>query len=232
MQDPSQSRLTVGDRTTIVSRIAVPTGTMVQVRVPEDSGLVTLNGTPQVTREGDSVRISWPVTVWQAGSQQLVIPGPILIGLGAPPDTLPDLLIPIQVASLLPTGVPSESIAPQSGQQWIPATHHSMRPLLTLVPVTLMLLLLLHWWWRRHGSWPPPETFPEPEPLSQTILEQWLDAGEGQLALRHLQAVMQGEQRYQDWLARAAEIQYAVVDHSNLVALVHEGWSLLNRVES
>lgn len=233
MRQTGQPRLTVGDQTTIIHRIAVPAGTMVQVQPLRDTTLVTLSAPPEITREGDSVRIAWQVIVWEAGSHQLVIPGPVLVTLNVPPDTLPDLKIPLQVQSVLPVGVAVESISAKPPQDWLPAQQRSFSPFLTLFPFVLMGLLLLHWWWRRRGPWPVWPVAAESVPLTAGTLEAWLTAGEAQLALRHLQAAMPpGDPQFQSWLAQAERLRYAPVDQRSLEILIRDGWKLLHPGEA
>ena len=109
-------RLTVGDTTTIVQRVAVPAGALVQPQAPTDTTLATLLGPPSVTREGDSVRIAYRVTVWAPGQNTLTIPGAVVVRLDGQIDTLPDARVPLNIASVLPTGRPAAQVAPKQAK--------------------------------------------------------------------------------------------------------------------
>ncbi len=222
-------RPTVGDTTTLVYRLAVPPDAMVLPRAPTDTSLVTMLAPPTVQREGDTVRIAWPVTLWAPGQHTLTIPGVIVVRAGVPPDTLGDLRVPLHVASVLPERIASESLPPQPPRGWVQDGEPTLLPLLLLLPPLLLLLGASHWWWRRRGPVPSAPPAPIRPPLDAARVERWLAAGEGRLVLRHLAAELPDTSAANAWRARADAIRYAPVDATAVLTLAREGWALHQR---
>ncbi len=221
------ARLTVGDTTTIVVRVAVPRGALVEPRDPADSSLVTLFGPPRVNREGDAVRIAFKVSLWAPGQHTLVIPGAIVVRLDGRIDTLPDARVLLNVASVLPAGQPAGRVTPRQASPWVPRADRTLLPW----AVALMLLLLispLAWWrWRRRGPLPVAPSAPRIPPPGHARVAAWVAAGEARLALQHLEVALRDSPAAAAWLAREAAIRYAPATAEELAALSHEGLRLL-----
>jgi hypothetical protein len=213
----------VGDTLTIVHRIAAAPGSVVQVRAPEDSNLATLVGVPVVTREGDSVRISYTVAVWAPGHNDLVLPGAVVIGMGGRVDTLANAHVSLDVASLLPAGQAPIKVTPRQAQPWVPRADLTILPFAVLLPIALVVLGVAHWRWGRRG--PKPVVVPNSARLlvGRERLERWLAAGEARLALEHLESLTRDREDLTDWRTRVDAVRFAPSADADLVALVREG---------
>lgn len=224
---PQQGRPTVGDTMTVVHRVAAPAGAVVQARAPLDSTIATLLGAPIVTREGDSVRIAYPMTVWAPGRSELVIPGPVVVTPDGAIDTLPDARIVLDVASVLPAEQRPATIAPKPVRPWVVRADRTAMPLLFALALLLLVAGLGRWWWRRRGPVRLPHPPVEAPPPSAERHRAWVEAGEGRLALEHLQALARGREEFADWNARAEAVRFAAGGEAELAALVDEGWRRL-----
>ena len=225
MQEPV--RRTVGDTFTIVQRVRTVPGAVVQPRTLTDSSLVTLISPPTLTREGADVRIAYHVAVWQAGTNELILPGPVVVTPGGVVDTLPDGHVLLQVASLLPAGKAVTSIAPKAARPVVPRGDRTVIPFFVLLGLLVGALALVRWWLRRRGpAVLTPAALPA-TPIDAEQLERWLAAGEAQLALRHVDALVHNRLEMTDWCARSAAARYAVGADATLAALVREGWERL-----
>lgn len=222
-----QGQRTVGDTLTIVHRVRVASDVVVQPRVPTDSSLVTLLSAPSFTREGDTVRIAYHVALWQAGTNELTLPGPVIVSAEGVVDTLPDFHVLLQVASLLPAGKATATVDPKAARPVLPRGDRTALPFLVLLGV-LAILVALAWWWRRRRG--PERVLPRPPqvaPVDRERMARWLDAGEAQLALTHVEALLRDRPDLDDWRQRAAAARFARGADAELAALVHEGWEQL-----
>lgn len=221
------SRPTVGDSIHVVQRIAAAPGALVQPRAPRDSTLATLLGPPEVSREGDSVRISYTLSVWAAGRNELVLPGAVVIRTDGRVDTLPDARVRLDVASVLPEGARPEAVTPQAARPWVPRADRTILPLLVLVPITLALCALGAWAWRRRGPIPPP-TLPSVVPeVPVARLAAWLEAGEAGLVVDHLMPRLTGRAGTEAWRAAVDEVRFTAGSEGALAALAREGLARL-----
>lgn len=222
-----QQQRSVGDTFTVVHRVAVPSGSVVQPRLPTDSNLVTLLGAPAITREGDSVRIAYSVAVWAPGSNELVIPGAIVVARDGRIDTLPDARVMIDVASVLPAGQDAATIAPRAARPWLARGDVTWLPFVVLLPIVLAAAAAAWWWRRRRGPLPPPlpvRTAPRVDPAR---LATWLDAGEARLVVDHLEHALADVPEAATWHADAARLRFAPAPGGEIVALAHRGLQLL-----
>ncbi|HEY4322246.1 MAG TPA: hypothetical protein VGM77_13855 [Gemmatimonadales bacterium] len=223
---------TVGDTITVVHRVAVPQGAVVEVRALTDTSIATLVGQPVMTREADSVSITYTLAVWAPGEGTLVLPGPVVVDMRGTVDTLADARMPITVASLLPTGKPAATIAPKTAVLWLPHLDRSMLPFATLVPLALLVVGLVQWGWRRRGA-PFVQTISPvvAMPLTEARVAAWLAAGESRLLLDHLEAQVRGRPEFDDWRGRAELLRFAAVPDAAVEALVHEGLAMVRARE-
>lgn len=227
-QDPQ--RPTVGDTLTIVHRVVAPDGALVQPRGPTDSTLATLVGTPEVRREGDSVRIAYTVAVWSPGRRELVIPGPIVVRGSGAIDTLPDARVTLDVASVLPERVTAESIAPRAARPWVERASASLLPLAALLVPVALALAALALWWRRRGRLeplPPPPSLDGAARIMQ--LGRWLDAGEATLAVDHIASMLPAGEQAEAWRQRVAAVRFAPDGAERLAILGREGLRMLEQ---
>ena len=222
-----QAQHTVGDTFTVVHRVAVAPGSVVQPRPPADSSIATLMGAPTVSREGDSVRIAYAVAVWAPGRNELVLPGAIVVGVDGRIDTLPDARIMLDIASVLPDGQPIATVAPRAARPWVERNERSLLPLLVMLPIAAVLVFALHWQRRRRGPVPPPTPLPI-APATDTIrLAAWLDAGEVRIVADHLEHALTDVAAAAAWRERLRAVRFAPVDGAGLDALCREGLALL-----
>jgi hypothetical protein len=229
-QDPARpARPTVGDTLTVVHRIAVPVGTLVQPRGPTDSTLATLIGPPVVSREGDSVRIAYTVAVWAPGQHDLVIPGAITVAGDGTVDTLADATVRYDVASVLPPRVAAESVTPQAAQPWVERAEPSGWPFLVLLLPVVLVLAAAALWWRRRGKGPATTPIPSDQGSSvRSRLERWQAAGESALVIDHLLGALPVDAATNTWRARVEAIRFDPAARAQLDELVTEGLRLFD----
>lgn len=223
-------RLTVGDTTTIVQRVAVPPGALVQPQAPSDTTLATLLGPPSVTREGDSVRIAYRITVWAPGANTLTIPGAIVVRLDGGIDTLPDARVPLSIASLLPVGQPAAQVPPKQARPWVARADRTLLPWAITMPSVLLLGLFLWWLRRRRGPPMAPPPPPATPPLDVERLARWIAAGESRLAVLHLEAALRDRPEAAEWCSAVAAVRYAPEADADLHALARSGMALATEV--
>lgn len=220
-------RPTVGDTVQVVQRIAAPPGALVQPRGPADSSLATLLGPPEVSREGDSVRIGYTLSVWAAGRNELVLPGAVVIRVDGRVDTLPDARVLLDVASVLPEGARPEAVTPKAARPWVPRADRTLLPVLVLLPIVCAFLVLGAWAWRRRGPLPPPSAPPGLAHVPVERLAAWLDAGEGGLVVDHLGPRLDGRPEAAAWREAVAAVRFTAGSEAALVALARDGLALV-----
>ncbi len=223
---------TVGDTLTVVHRVPLPAGALLEPRGPTDSAIATLVGAPIVQREGDSVRIAYTLAVWAPGRHQLVIPGAVVVGGDGRIDTLPDATVALRVASVLPERVAPESIAPQAARPWVERGTVSWWPFVVLLVPVALLLGAAAFWWRRRG----PVVAASPRPAASRAervaqVERWLDAGEVALAVDHLAAMLPDDEAGRAWHERARALRFDPDRAAELAAAARAGLQLLSRGE-
>jgi hypothetical protein len=227
-QEPQAARPTVGDTVTVIHRVAVPAGALVQARGPEDTTIVTLAGLPDVSREGDSVRIAYTLSVWATGQHSLEIPGAVVVHGDGRVDTLPPARVRLDVASVLPDR-PVDSIAPRAPSPWVRREEASGWPFIVLGLPLLLALLAVGWWWRRRGPRPaaiaPP---PAPRGDAASRIRRWSTAGETGLALDHLLHALPEDDRTRAWRREVEAVRFDPAAATRAVALVEEGLRLLD----
>jgi hypothetical protein len=211
----------------VVQRIAVPPGALVQPRSPEDSSLATLLGPPDVSREGDSVRIGYTLSVWAAGRNELVLPGAVVIRADGRVDTLPDARVLLDVASVLPAGARPEAVTPQAARPWVPRADRTLLPVVVLLPMVCALVALGAWAWRRRGPLPPPPAPPGVPHVPVARLAAWLDAGEAGLVVDHLGPRLDGHPEAEAWREAVGAVRYTPDSAAALAALARDGLALV-----
>lgn len=217
-------RRTVGDTLTIVQRVRTVPGAVIQPRSLTDTSMVSLLSPPSMTRDGDSIRITYRIAVWQPGVNELTLPGPVVVTPRGLVDTLPDAHVLLQVASLLPSGKAVAAIAPKAARPVVPRGDRTLLPFAALLVILGSAVALTHWRLRRRG---PARVFPTPAPpppLDTERLERWLAAGEAPLALMHIEALVRDRPEFAEWRARSAAARYARGAEAELAVLVREGW--------
>lgn len=219
---------TVGDTLTVVQRVSVPAGALVQPRGPTDSLLATLVGTPAVTREGDSVRIAYTLAVWTPGEHQLNLPGAVVLLPGGQVDTLPEATVALRVASVLPSTTAVDSLTPRAARPWVPQADRSVLPFAVILLPLLLVLAAVTWWWRRRGPLRPPaarRAAAGSAPLD--MIERWLAAGETELAIDHLLALVPADAAGTAWREAVRRVRFTTEARPQLAALADEGRHLV-----
>ena len=172
-----QGSPTVGDTVWVSRTIPLPAGWSARAPAWDPGGAVELLGRAVVEALGDSVRVRYPLVVWQPGSHVVEVPGPVLLSPRGDVDSVRLSRVTITIASVLPA-VPSDSILrPQPPTGIIPRPVTSLVPLLVLWGVAALLVVPLHWWWRRRGKPAPSAAAPEPAASSPPVA-RWAAAGE------------------------------------------------------
>ncbi len=224
-QAPAQAgrRPTVGDTITVVQRVAAPPGALVQPRPPGDTLVATWLAPPEVSREGDSVRIAYTLTVWAPGRNDLELPGAILVTRDGAVDTLPAARVRLEVTSVLPADTRPETVPPRAARPWVPRADRTGLPWLVLVPLALLVLAAAGWAWRRRGPVPPPVTAPASPRTPTARLEAWLAQGEAALVVDHLATDLRDAPEAEDWRAAVAAVRFTPGAGAALAALAREG---------
>ena len=233
-QAPQQGQgPTVGDTLTVIHRVAVPPGALVQPRGPTDSTLATLVGTPELVREGDSVRIAYTIAVWSPGRHRLTIPGAVVVEGNGRIDTLPDATVTLQVASVLPERVSAESIVPRDARPWVARSDVSLLPFVVLLVPVALLVAGATLWWRRRGPVVAEVGPPAVDPGAHAArLDAWLAAGEVALVVDHLAALLPRDDVTEPWRARMRRDRFDPDARDELGTLAREGLDLLRHQRS
>ena len=167
---------TVGDTLWLLRTVAVPAGRTLRPAGWRPDDPVELLGPPRVIERGDSAVIAYPVVVWRAGTHEVEIPGPLLLGVGGGVDSLAPQRITFQVASVLPKVPPDSTLAPQPRAEFVARGTRSILPMLLGLVAAALVLAPLRWWWRRRGPAAPPASS---APAKREMpLARWADAGE------------------------------------------------------
>jgi hypothetical protein len=167
---------TVGDTVWLSRTIAVPPGYVVRAADWDPADPIELLGRPRVVVAGDSAQVTYPVVVWQPGTQLIELPGPLLLGPGGTVDSLRGQQVKLEVRSVLPSTTPASALSPQPRAAIVAIRAVSLAPLVILWVISLALLLPLHLWWRRRGK---STQAPAPNhPVAEPPLDRWADDGE------------------------------------------------------
>jgi len=167
---------TVGDTIWLERTVAAPAGAEVRAAVWEPEGPISLLGKAEVRRSGESATIAYPAVAWVAGSQSVVVPGPIIIHRDGSTDSLPSETRTIQIASVLPPGTAPDKLPVQPGAGIVAERIHSPWAVVIAVLAGCLLLAPLVWWWRRRGP-VVPVTGPSVAE-AEIPLTEWTEAGE------------------------------------------------------
>ena len=219
---------TVGDTITIVRWIHARPGVVIDARASLDSAVATLVSAPVLTREGDSVRIAYTISVWTPGHSDLLLPGPVVVDQRGHVDTLADTHVALDVGSVLPAAKPAVTIKPQAARMWLPRADRSDLPFVVLMPLILFAIVALHWRWRRRGP-RSAQLSPAPEAivLTEARLHAWIAAGESRLALDHIDAMVRDRPEFVGWRERVLRARFAAGDESVGAMLALEAWARL-----
>lgn len=218
----AQRQVTVGDTVTLVQRVPLPSGAVVQPRALLDSSLVTPIAPPFIQREGNVTRIAYRVAIWAPGRNDLVLPGPVMVTADGKVDTLPDAHIALDVATVLPAGVAPSTVAPRPAGAWIPRGDRSPLPFAVLLGLGVVAAGAVRWWWRRRGRPVPARPAPRAPLPDVARLERWVAQGEAQLALAHVEAIVRDDPRFEEWRRHAEVLRFAPVADDRVAALVRE----------
>lgn len=132
---------TVGDTVWVSRSLKAPAGSVVRPAPWPDDPAADIQslGPAVVSRRGDSVEIRYPLVGWTAGSHEVDIPGPTILGPGALVDSLPSRPATVFIGSVLPDSVRPDSILPQPPDAAVGGPETSWLP---FVEFTLLGLAL------------------------------------------------------------------------------------------
>ncbi len=213
---------TVGDTLSVVRYFKLPPGTLVQPRTSLDTSIATLTATPEVVREGDSVRVSYPIAVWSIGADTLRIPGPVIVLPDGTADTLPAFAAVLRVSSVLPAGAEVDTLTPADARGWVTSYEKSWFPvLLVLVPLLLITVIAARYWRRRGPA--RERTVSAPVRADADMLRRWLAAGEAGLVIDQLLPAMRERPEAVAWLEAVERIRYRSDCEPLLATLADEG---------
>jgi hypothetical protein len=164
----------VGDTIWISRVVEVPEGARVRPPDWQPTGEVELLGRPELTVQGDSAILRFPLVAWTAGSHSVRLPGVVLLRADGSTDSLPSSSASFTVRSVLPDR-PVEELAIQPPASVVNRRAVSFLPPLVAAALMLALVLPLHWWWRKRGDALPPEPVPSAPAVP---VADWAGAGE------------------------------------------------------
>ncbi len=167
---------TVGDTIWIEREVAAPAGAEVRAAPWSPTGSIGLLGRPLLRREGALTIIAYPAVAWSAGRHVVSVPGPVVIRPDGTTDSLPSESRTINVASVLPAGVPPDSVAVQPETGIIAQRVSTPLPLIVALLLATALFLPLRWWRQRRG--PPGGTPRLPVTPAVPPLAEWSEDGE------------------------------------------------------
>lgn len=168
--------LTVGDTIWLERSVAAPAGADVRASPWNPTGPVALLGQPLLRRQGALTIVAYPAVAWSAGRHVVTIPGPVVIRPDGTTDSLPPESRTIEVASVLPSGVPPDSVPVQPETGIIPQRITSPVPLVACLLLAALVFLPFQWWWLRRG--PPAGAVRLPAVAAVPPLAEWSEDGE------------------------------------------------------
>jgi hypothetical protein len=141
---------------------------------------------------------------------------------------LPAARVRLSVASVLPEGVPADSVAPRAAAPWVRRDEASGWPFLVLLGPLLLAIVVAAWWWRRRGR-PPvlPATRPADPMPSRERIKAWTAAGETSLALDHLLHAIPDDDVSRPWRSAVDRVRFDPAARAEAERLVDEGLALL-----
>lgn len=170
---------TVGDTIWVERVVEVAPQYLAQVPEWELEGDIELLGTPVLRREGDSIRLAFPLVAWRPGDYTVSVPGPRLIAQDGHVEDIPSLAMILTVRSVLPD-VPKDSLAVRPEAGVIPRPVVSLWPMALLLGIAALIMGPAWWLWLRRGRAGPSRAAPRaPDPP----LERWIEAGERRAVL-------------------------------------------------
>lgn len=123
---------TVGDTVWVGTRVPLAPRQILRAR-PWDLGEIgQVLGPPEVEYEGDSATVRYPVTFWYPGVHAVSVPGPIVVNPEGRSDTLAARSVSIAIATVLPSGVPRDSVPPRDPAALLPQAERTILPLVVL----------------------------------------------------------------------------------------------------
>ncbi len=167
---------TVGDTVWLSVVVPLPPGRVVRAPDWQSTGVIEPLGRPIVIANADSVRVRYPVVVWEPGEHRVDLPGPLLISPDGRVDSLPGRSFTISVASVLPEAPDDSMIAPQPQANTVPRPTVTSLPLVVLWAVLGLVLIPAQLLWQRRGR--PGERAPLAGRSAAPPIARWVEAGE------------------------------------------------------
>jgi len=175
---------TVGDTVWLSTRVPLAPRQILRPQTWDLGDLGQVLGAPVVELGPDSATVSYPVSFWYPGDHAVSIPGPIVVNPEGRSDTLPARALRLTVASVLPAGVPKDSIAARDPAALVAQAERSLLPLGALAVLLGAVAGGLGWRVaraRRPREVAPPAPPPPVDPAP--LLDRWAAAGEIRVAL-------------------------------------------------
>ena len=174
---------TVGDTVWLSTKVPLAARQILRAQPWNLREIGQVLGPPEVEYEGDSATVRYPVTFWYPGVHPLSVPGPIVVNPEGRSDTLSARFVAVQVASVLPSGVPRDSLIPRDAADLFPQAERSLLPLALLWLLAGVVAFGVAWLRKaRRRRAPPTAGPPMARPLVTPVLLQWGRAGETRAA--------------------------------------------------
>jgi hypothetical protein len=175
---PQRELPTVGDTIWVTRAVDLPPGRTLRAADWEAPDPVEVLGPPRIALGEGRAQVSYPVTVWRAGTHTVEVPGPLLLAADGGVDSLAGETVTLSVASVLPRPATDTTLRPQPRADFVPRPATTPIPLIVLLLLALAMLIPLHRWWRRRGKPVRKAAGLEPAGAAKLPLERWADAGE------------------------------------------------------
>lgn len=175
---------TVGDTVWLGTRVPVASRQILRPQVWDLGEIGQVLGAADVHYDGDSATIRYPVVFWFAGNHAVSVPGPIVVSPEGRSDTLPARPVVVTVTSVLPTGVPRDSLAPKASADLVGQAERSWLPLGIAAALLIVTGLATGTWLarrRRPVMIAPPVIMPTMDRVA--LLDRWAALGETRAAL-------------------------------------------------
>ncbi len=176
---------TVGDTVWISTKVPLAARQILRAQNWDLGDIGQVLGPPEVDYVGDSAIVRYPVTFWYPGRHGVTVPGPIVVNPEGRSDTLPARPVSVEIATVLPTDVPRDSLVPRDAAAVLPQEERSLLPLAVLWGLVGLFAAAIAGV-RRARRVRPREPGPEAPKVASLpigpVLDQWHRAGETRAA--------------------------------------------------
>lgn len=196
---------TVGDTIWLESRVPVSTRQILRPQAWDLGDIGQVLGPADVRYFGDSAAVRYPVVFWYPGIHAVSVPGPIVVSPEGRSDTLPARPLAIPIRSVLPAGVPRDSLTRKPAADLVGQAERSWFP--SAIAAALALLVGIGgaaWLSRRRRPVvvAAPALPAQDDPVA--MLDRWAAIGETRAALEGWRKLIEARLAGADAEARAA----------------------------